>query len=72
MTQKEEILNHLKEHGSITDLVAYRKYAIRRLGARIWDLRHDGHKITSQDTVKKNRFGKKTRFTTYIYEEAQA
>ena len=69
MTQKETILEHLKEHGNITDLVAYRKYAIRRLGARIWDLRREGYKITSKDTVKKNRFGKQTRFSTYILEQ---
>lgn len=68
MTQKQTILEHLKQHGSITDLEAYRKYAIRRLGARIYDLRDEGYKITTEDTVKKNRFGKKTRFATYILE----
>lgn len=69
MTQKQTILEHLKQHGSITDLEAYKKYAIRRLGARIYDLRDEGYKITSKDTVKKNRFGKKTRFATYVLEE---
>ena len=68
MSQKQMILEHLKEHGSITDLVAYRKYAIRRLGARIWDLRSEGYIITSKETKKKNRFGKETRFATYILE----
>ena len=69
MTQKETILEHLKEHGNITDLVAYKKYAIRRLGARIWDLRREGYKITSKNTFKKNRFGKQTHFSTYILEQ---
>ena len=68
MSQKQTILEHLKQHGSITDLEAYRKYAIRRLGARIYDLRDEGYKITSKDTVKKNRFGKTTRFATYVLE----
>lgn len=66
MTQKEKILNHLKEHGRITDLEAYRMYAIRRLGARIYDLRADGYTITSETTKAKNRFGQITRFSTYI------
>ena len=68
MTQKEEVLTHLKEHGSITDLEAYKKYAIRRLAALVCILRREGHRITTKDTEKKNRFGKKTRFATYILE----
>ena len=68
MSQKETILKHLKEHGKITDLTAYRLYAIRRLGARIWDLRDDGYIIRTEDTKGKNRFGKITRFATYIFE----
>ena len=67
MTQKEKILEHLKKHGSITDLDAYRMYAIRRLGARIWDLRSEGFVITSKQTKAKNRFGQTTHFTTYIF-----
>ena len=69
MTQKEQILEHLKEHGTITDLEAYKKYAIRRLGARIWDLRSEGYRITSKSTKKKNRFGQMTTFATYCLEE---
>ena len=69
MTQKQQVLNHLQKHGSITDLDAYRVYAIRRLGARIWDLRAEGHKIRTQNTKEKNRFGEVTHFATYILED---
>ena len=69
MTQNETVLHHLKQYGSITDLEAYDKYAIRRLGARIWDLRDAGHKIKSKTTKGVNRFGAKTMFTTYYYTE---
>lgn len=69
MTQKETVLKHLQEHGSITDLTAYRLYAIRRLGARIWDLRDEGYKIKTENTIEKNRFGKKTMFATYTLEQ---
>ena len=68
MTQKEKILEHLQKHGQITDLEAYRDYAIRRLGARIWDLRADGYKIRTENTKAKNRFGQQTMFATYILE----
>ena len=69
MTQREQVLEHLQKHGSITDLEAYRLYAIRRLGARIWDLRSDGHRIITKDTKEKNRFGEYTHFATYILEQ---
>ena len=68
MTQKDLILQHLQEHGKITDLEAYKLYAIRRLGARIWDLRADGHKIVTKNTKEKNRFGQQTMFATYVME----
>ena len=69
MTQKEKVLDHLQRHGKITDLEAYRDYAIRRLGARIWDLRDAGIKIRTENTKAKNRFGQITTFATYILEE---
>lgn len=68
MTQKDLILQHLQEHGKITDLEAYKLYAIRRLGARIWDLRADGYKIITKNTKEKNRFGQQTMFATYVME----
>lgn len=68
MTQKEKVLKHLQTHGEITDLEAYRDYAIRRLGARIWDLRAEGYKIKTKATKARNRFGEVTHFATYILE----
>lgn len=68
MTQKEAVLQHLQRFGKITDLEAYRNYAIRRLGARIWDLRSDGYKIKTENTKQANRFGQMTTFATYILE----
>ena len=71
MTQKEQILKHLQIHGRITDLEAYRDYAIRRPAARICDLRKEGHKIRTENTKDVNRFGQPTMFATYILEEAK-
>jgi hypothetical protein len=38
-TQTEQILTHLRNHGSITQLDAYELYGCMRLGARIWDIK---------------------------------
>lgn len=45
MTQKELIKHHLLSGGTISPIEALQKYGCFRLGARIWDLRHDGMDI---------------------------
>ena len=42
MNHKELILEYMEKHGSITPLEAQRELGCMRLGARIWDLRHEG------------------------------
>ena len=46
-TQKEAILEYLKEHGSITPLEALDKFGCFRLSAVIFELREDGYVITT-------------------------
>lgn len=38
--QCEQVLNHIRERGRITDVEAFTRFKIRRLSARIWDIRH--------------------------------
>lgn len=65
MTQSERVLRHLKDNGSITQWEAIRDYGITRLGARIWDLKHDGHNIVAERETSVNRYGDKTAYTRY-------
>jgi len=44
-SQKDKILRHMQEHGSISPMDALQLYGCFRLGARIWDLKHEGHLI---------------------------
>lgn len=57
-TQKDMILEHLEAHGSITPLEAQKLYGCMRLGARIWDLRHEGHEIIREIVEVSTRTGK--------------
>lgn len=45
MTQGQEILAHIKDHGSITSMVAFSRYNVTRLSGVIFTLRkkHDIH-----------------------------
>jgi len=44
-TQKNLILRHLRKHGWITTLIAFKQYQVCRLSERIRELEHDGHLI---------------------------
>ena len=46
MTQHDQILNHLKEHGSITTLDAIKDYWCTRLSQYILILKREGYVIT--------------------------
>ena len=64
-TQSERILRHLQDYGSITPVEAMAEYGIMRLGARIWDLKKQGHVISTERETGKNRYGEKTAYARY-------
>ena len=64
-TQNETVLNWLKGKNSITPLEALEKWGVLRLGARIYDLRDQGHKIKSEMVEVRNRFGDLCRVAKY-------
>lgn len=65
-SQKEMIVDYMREHGSITPLEAQRDLGCMRLGARIWDLTHkDGVNIVTESVSVKNRFGKDVTVARY-------
>lgn len=47
-TQCSQILEHIQTNGSITPLEALELYGCFRLGARVWDLRHEGFDIETE------------------------
>ncbi len=53
MTQKEMVLDHLKQ-GPITPLDALNLYGCFRLGAIIFDLRKEGWDITTENVKNPN------------------
>jgi len=59
MNQKQTILQHMIEHGTINPITSIKSYQIMRLAARICDLRKD-HNIKTHTITK----GKKS-FAVY-------
>ena len=64
-TQKELILEYMELNGSITPLEAEKYIGCMRLGARIWDLKHDGYNIVSEIVEVQTRHGGKAKVAQY-------
>lgn len=64
-TQAKRILEYMKKNGGITSLDAARDLGCMRLGARIFELKDDGHEIKSEFVEVKNRYGEKCRVKRY-------
>ena len=69
MTQRELILQYIKDFGSITPFEAFADLGITKLATRISEMRKDGIEFKI-DTIKTiNRYGKAVSFARYSMEE---
>ncbi len=69
MTQCDQVLAYLTEHGAISDTVARELFGINRLAARIWDLRRKGHKIENETVTFTTRLGRTGKYVIYRLKE---
>jgi hypothetical protein len=69
MTQQEEILKYLKDHGSITRLQAACDLHIFELSSRIGELTKKGYNITSTRVSGVNKYGRASHYAVYRLEE---
>lgn len=65
MTQAEAILAHLESGRTITPLEALRDYGCFRLGARIYDLKQQGHQIERRMISVRGRIAGECRVAEY-------
>ena len=72
LTQCEKIMQHIKEHGSITAIEAVTEYGIMRLASRITDLKKQGVPIVAEIVPGKNRYGEKIYYAKYRLKEKEA
>lgn len=69
ITQKDRIINYIRQFGSITSWEAYQDLGIMQLGARIDQLKKEGYEFTTEWVKKKNRFGEDVSFKKYYLED---
>ena len=66
-SQKEQILEYLKEHGSINPLEALKEIGCMRLATRIWELKNeDGYPIRAEMEFYKNSKGEQKHYAKYV------
>lgn len=70
--QTDLVLEYLRRFGSITPAEALGEFGCMRLGARIWDLKREGHDISMELVQGTNRLGRTVRYARYRLHEKNA
>lgn len=65
-SQTEDVLNHIKNNGSISSKEAFEKYGATRLSAIIFRLRRRGYDIQTTMETTITRYGKTVEYARYI------
>lgn len=70
MTQKEAVIQYVKDFGSISSMEAFKDLGITRLAARIFDIERDtSFRFDRKDETSKNRYGRPVTFKRYSLKE---
>lgn len=64
-TQKDRVLNYIRQFGSISSIEAYTDLGITQLGARIDDLQKEGYEFKKEWQEGKNRFNEPITYKKY-------
>lgn len=64
-TKTQQVLNHLKEFGSITTWTAIQSYGATRLSAIIFNLRKRGYEIATLPIASKDRNNNSVTYANY-------
>ena len=68
-TQTSEILSYMKTHKSgITSKDAFERFGATRLSGLIFQMRKQGHKISTKYEIVKTRYGRKVEIARYKLE----
>lgn len=71
MTQRDAILQYIREFGSITPMQAFADLGITKLATRISEMRRDGMTFKIEMVSTKNRYGKSVNYAKYSFAEGE-
>lgn len=65
ITQKDRILQYIRQFGSISSWEAYSELGITQLGARVDNLKKEGYQFRTEWESGTNRYGEKVDYKRY-------
>ena len=65
ITQRDRILQYIRQFGSISSWEAYADLEITQLGARVDELKKEGYQFRTEWESSINRFGDRTDYKRY-------
>lgn len=71
ITQKDRVLQFIRDFGSITSWQAYSELGCTQLATRISELKEIGYEFTKKRITTKNRYGESTHYDEYRLAESE-
>ena len=65
ITQRDRVINYIREFGSISSWEAYKDLGVTQLATRIKELKEQGYEFRTEWESSTNRFGEKTDYKRY-------
>lgn len=65
VTQRDRVLNFIRDFGCITSWEAYSELGVTQLATRIFELKERGYEFTTNRIYTVNRYGDKTHYDEY-------
>ena len=65
ITQRDRVINYIREIGTISSWEAYKDLGITQLATRIKELKEQGYEFKTEWESSTNRFGEKTDYKRY-------
>lgn len=69
ITQKQRVIDYIKQHGSITRIQSFIDLGVTELASRIGELEADGFKFNRERVTVKTRYGYKVSVTRYSLQQ---
>jgi len=69
ITQRQRIINYIRQFGSITSYDAYSDLGITQFATRVKELKEEGYHFKTEWESKKNRFNESVTYKRYYLED---
>lgn len=68
-TQRDRVLQYIRDFGSITSYQAYTDLGVTQLATRIFELKKRGYNFNKKRVKTQNRYGDNTHYDEYFLTE---